>query len=277
MKRRLFIIGSTLLVCFSQIYAHPGVGIVQDSRGNIFYTDLIHVWKISPAGHKQIAVRNVHTHELALDQQDNLYGEDLQYEGEALNRWHHRIWKRSANGRVIDLIGQRRGFRTDFGFVWDKQGRQYWIDQETHPNRIRRKEPDGRISTITPSVALASHLNWLAVAADGRTLYISSSQKLYQIQETGESQLLLQQAGQTNWMGMWPDRTGQILIANFGERSVQAVTLQGGLTTIARLQAPWSPSGLLRDLNDNLWILEYSTTNQARVRRIDKQGHERVF
>jgi len=30
--------------------AHPGIGIVKDSKGNIFYTDLKQVWKISPDG-----------------------------------------------------------------------------------------------------------------------------------------------------------------------------------------------------------------------------------
>ena len=32
--------------------AHPSVGIVQDSRGNVFYTDLKQVWKIAPDGKK---------------------------------------------------------------------------------------------------------------------------------------------------------------------------------------------------------------------------------
>jgi hypothetical protein len=48
-----------------------------DSRGNFFYTDLSHVWKIAPSGAKSIALRGVHTHELYLDREDNLYGEHL--------------------------------------------------------------------------------------------------------------------------------------------------------------------------------------------------------
>jgi hypothetical protein len=41
--------------------AHPGVGIVKDNRGNLFYTDLEQVWKIAPDGKKSLAVPNVHT------------------------------------------------------------------------------------------------------------------------------------------------------------------------------------------------------------------------
>lgn len=32
------------------IWAHPGIGIVMDSKGNVFYTDLKQVWKIDPLG-----------------------------------------------------------------------------------------------------------------------------------------------------------------------------------------------------------------------------------
>jgi hypothetical protein len=36
----LFIMSSVLLM------AHPGVGIVVDSKGNVFNTDLYQIWKI---------------------------------------------------------------------------------------------------------------------------------------------------------------------------------------------------------------------------------------
>jgi len=42
--------------------AHPGVGIVVDSRGNVFYTDLEQVWMIDRAGRRSVTVPNVHSH-----------------------------------------------------------------------------------------------------------------------------------------------------------------------------------------------------------------------
>ena len=68
------------------VQAHPGVGIVQDSAGNIYYTDLKQVWKLAPDGKKSVAVPNVHTHELCLDGEDNLFGEHLWYEGDATKK-----------------------------------------------------------------------------------------------------------------------------------------------------------------------------------------------
>jgi len=61
--------------------AHPSVSIVIDSGGNVYYSDLEQVWRVAPDGSKTVAVPHVHTHELFLDPQDNLYGEHLWYEG----------------------------------------------------------------------------------------------------------------------------------------------------------------------------------------------------
>lgn len=91
----------SLLLATLTAYAHPGVGIVQDSCGNVFYTDLVHVWKITPDGKKSIAVRSVHSHELYLDAQDKLYGEHLWYEGDATKRWSHRIWCLKPDGTLV--------------------------------------------------------------------------------------------------------------------------------------------------------------------------------
>ena len=56
MRRFILSIG-ILLFGVLTLQAHPGIGIVQDTQGNIFYTDLVHVWKISPDGERNIAVR----------------------------------------------------------------------------------------------------------------------------------------------------------------------------------------------------------------------------
>lgn len=108
MNRLVLILFSTLISSFS--IAHPGVGIVQDSKGNIFYTDLKHVWKIQTDGKKSIAVQNVHTHELFMDEHDNLFGEHLWYEGEETDKWGHYVWRLSADGKFEKIIPDSEGF-----------------------------------------------------------------------------------------------------------------------------------------------------------------------
>src|SRR5688572_4814074 len=78
--------------------AHPAIGIVIDRSGNIYYSDLTHVWRVAPNGAKAIVVPNVHSHELYLDDQGNLYGEHVWYEGEKIDRWGHYVWRRNAAG-----------------------------------------------------------------------------------------------------------------------------------------------------------------------------------
>src|SRR5688572_33457006 len=78
------------LVVPNKSFSHPGVGIVKDSKNNIYYTDLQYIWKVSPDGKKTAVVSNVHTHELYMDPDDNLYGEHLWYNGERLNRSEER-------------------------------------------------------------------------------------------------------------------------------------------------------------------------------------------
>src|SRR5262245_329150 len=113
MKHRWPAVALFLLAAPTLALAHPGVGIVLDSKGVLYYTDLKQVWKLAPDGSKTVAVPGVHTHELWLDRQDNLYGEHLWYDGEDLDTWGHRVWRRRANGTIEDYIPARAGFRDD--------------------------------------------------------------------------------------------------------------------------------------------------------------------
>src|SRR6185436_5881641 len=100
----------TLIFISNISIAHPGIGVVEDSRGNIFYTDLEQVWKVAPNGVKSIAVPNVHTHELFLDENDNLFGEHLWYNGDATKTWGHYVWKFTKNGQFQKIIPNTNGF-----------------------------------------------------------------------------------------------------------------------------------------------------------------------
>jgi hypothetical protein len=116
-----------LLLVTATAFAHPGIGIVVDSKGNVFYTDLSHVWRIAPDGTKTIAVANVHTHELCTSTNRTLlYGEHLWYNGDALNTWGSRVWMRSPDGKVVDVVPSHPGFNDGFSFVRDAAGNSYF-------------------------------------------------------------------------------------------------------------------------------------------------------
>jgi hypothetical protein len=62
MKKIILIL--PILFIHTLMNAHPGIGIVKDSKGNIYYTDLAKVWKVTASGEKSVVVDRVHTHEL---------------------------------------------------------------------------------------------------------------------------------------------------------------------------------------------------------------------
>lgn len=253
--------------------AHPGVGIVMDRQGNVFYTDLVHVWRIAPDGRKSIAVRDVHTHELSIDSAGNLFGEDSEYLGG--ERWRHRVWRRAPDGRVTDVIPWRDGFWRQYGFVRDRAGAMYWVQCPERVCTIRRRTPDGRTSVVGPGVRFDHNINWIAPGAAG-SLYVVDGEDLRRIDREGRISTVARGVG-SGMMGLFPDGQGGLYVAVYGTRSIVRVSADGRRSTVARTPEPWSPSGVLAAPNGDLWILEYSTSNEARVRRIARNGRVTVF
>jgi DNA-binding beta-propeller fold protein YncE len=272
--RSRFFIYLLLLVPAIPASAHPGVGIVMDRQGNVFYTDLVHVWRIAPNGRKSIVVRNVHTHELGLDSAGNLFGEDSRYEGG--DRYRHRIWKRSPNGRITDVVPWHAGFWSEFGLVRDRVGTMYWVRcPERTTCTIRKRTPDGRITTVAPGLRFNTRINWIAAGPDG-SLYVVDGRDLRRITREGRVTTIAHNLGPAV-MGLWPDAQNNVYVAVYGNRAVMRVSQNGRAVTVARTPDPWGPSGMLVAPNGDLWILEYSTSNQARVRRVAVNGQISVF
>lgn len=275
-----------LLASISSVAAHPGVGIFMDGKGNVYYTDLRQVWKISPDGARSVAVPNVHTHELYVDPGGNLYGEHLWYEGEATDKWGHRVWRLGADGTLVDVIPARRGFRDDyedFHFVHDAKGNAYWVDRGD-PAIIRRRSPEG----IMTQVARASFqdIRWMTAAADG-TVYLVDLYDLVRVTPDGAARTVARDLADRIWsklffrdrhalMGLWTDAQGSVYVANFSGRVVKRVGPDGAVEVVAESPLPWSPTGGLVAPDGALWILEYSG-GAARVRRIGKDGRDAVF
>jgi len=264
--------------------AHPGIGIVKDSRGNIFYTDLKQVWKISTEGSKIVAVPHVHSHELFVDAEDNLYGEHLWYNGEKLDTWGHYVWCLHPNGKLDTVMGPGAGFLENYSFVRDVAGNMYWAER-FRISKIKKKTTAGKIETIAEGKF--KNIRWMYATANGIVYFIDLTD-LYKI-EPGKSTIMIAEginsstslfgpitSSQHDLMGIWTDKEDNIYVANFGGQVVKKIGVDGIVTKIAFSTAPWSPTGGVFDAQGNLWLLEYSTTNDARVRKIpgDELGNQ---
>ncbi|MBA2707946.1 MAG: hypothetical protein H0U59_09105 [Gemmatimonadaceae bacterium] len=283
-RRRSLVLIATLLIAPAAASAHPSVSVVIDSRGSVFYSDLIHVWRIAPNGTRSIAVRDVHTHELYLDSADNLYGEHLWYEGEASNKWGHRVWRRTADGRISIVIPATEGFLKNYSFVRDRTGSMYWAERGT-ATEIRRRSPDGRISVH--SRGPFTDVGWIVSALDG-TVYLIDSGALKRITPNGFSTTLSRSIAARSVrksnagphhsvMGLWLDRRGNVYVAVFGAAVVNRITPRGEVTTVVRSRAPWAPTGGAFASNGDLWLMETTITNKVRVRRITPSGESQTF
>jgi hypothetical protein len=258
---------------------HPGVGIVEDSRGNIYYTDLKQVWKIAPDGQKSVAVAGVHTHELCLDADDKLYGEHLWYEGDATKKWGHRVWRLAKDGTLSDVLAAREGFLNDYSFVRDRVGNMYWVDVEDR-HLIKKRTPDGKI---------AEHARfdfrdprWMTVKADDTLLLIDGGD-LLQVSTDGQVKTIAKKlsgqqpppaaASERHYqMGLWTDVAGSVYVAVSREHLVLKVEADGKRSVAARSPSGWSPSGGMFARDGSLWLLEYDGSNAVRARRVGGAG-----
>jgi hypothetical protein len=252
--------------------AHPGIGIVFDSRGNLFYTDLKQVWRVDAAGRKSVAVPNVHTHELYLDASDNLYGEHLWYNGERLNTWGWRVWRRSPDGKVSDVVPAHAGFNDTYSFVRDGAGNMYFAVREK--GEIRKRTPQGQIVTI-----VRGHfrdIRWMTATRSG-TVYLVDTVDLIEIRPDGEMRTLARNLSplvhdaaseRHRVMGVWVGPNGDVYVADYAERMVKRVSPRGGVSVVTRSPWPWSPTGGTFDRQGHLWLLEDNLILGVRVRRV---------
>ena len=284
---RILLRVAMLLACVAPALAHPGIGIVRDSRGNVYYTDLKQVWKVAPDGTKSVAVRDVHTHELYVDPENNLYGEHLWYEGDATKRWGHRVWRLAANGTLTDVIPARAGFRDDyddFHFVHDGQGAMYWADRGERTT-IRKRSAGGEVTTLV--AAPFRDVRWMTATSDG-TVYLVDQHDLVRIGPDGSMRTVATNLAERRRsflltrnahaiMGLWTDPAGNVYAAVSSDRQVKKVDRAGRVTVVSSGSLGWTPSGGLVAPNGDLWLLEYGTVNAVRARRIDSQGRSTVF
>jgi len=274
-----------LLLSSLCLWAHPGVGIVETSRGAIYYTDLKQVWRISPDGAKTIAVPNVHTHELYLDENDNLFGEHLWYNGERLDTWGYYVWKLSAAGKLEKVIPDTEGFRETYSFVRDHFGNMFWANRENSCQTLVRGDDNGHSERL--GSGCFENIRWMHVMKDG-TVVLVDFQDVKKVDKDGRVTLVGEKVANKSWLkstrdnqhsvlGIWSDGTGSLYTAISSERLVKKFSADGKESTVFKTTFPWSPSGGVVDAQGRLWILECNITNNVRVERVNANGTITTF
>lgn len=252
---------------------HPGIGIVKDKKGNIFYSDLEQVWKISTDGKRTIAVPNVHTHELYMDSAGNLYGEHLWYNGEQLNTWGHYVWSLKNDGSLTKVIEPKEGFLENYSFVRDDAGNTYWVER-WKVSRIKKKTPDGKV--VTFAEGRWGDVRWMFATTTG-IIYFTNWHNLYKVDSSGNVLLLANDIDRTkkeykeemhNLYGIWTDAQENIYVAIRSGEIIKKITPVGEVSVVYQSNKPWTPTGGVFDNDGNLWVLEFNL-GDVQVKKID--------
>lgn len=256
--------------------AHPGIGIVKDSKGNIYYSDLNQVWKISN-GRKSVVVPHVHTHELYVDTKDNLYGEHLIYEAGPPAKWYHYLWALRPDGRLDTVVNLREAYlRADYSLARDPAGNEYYTKQFTQTSATRHiyKRPAAGKESVFATGDFKG-LRWLHPQKDGSLLYVQHN-NVYKINPQGESRLLAKEIGNktpsfsfsgnavTVW-GVWPDSAGNVYAAVFSDQVVRKIQPDGQVVDYYKSGGNWAPAHGIFDNSGQLWLMESSDKNEIRV------------
>lgn len=276
MLRRALLIAGLAIAPTAPLRAHPGVGIVRDPRGFVFYTDLVQVWQIDPEGRRSIAVANVHTHELAIDSAGNLIGEEVRNTG---GGWQHRIWRRTPNGQISDVIRWTAGFWQDYGLTRDEAGNRYSVVCPERRCIMSKREPNGRMVVLARDTQFHYPVNWLIVGRSGE-VYFPDGPDLRKLDSDGRLSTVAARLGppdQNALMGLCLGSDGAIYVAVPSRRAVLRVTTAGRSSVAASSLAPWAPSGVLLDADASIWILEFDPENHVRVRHIQPGGSVRIY
>lgn len=262
------------------------MGIVMDSKGNVFYTDLVHVWKISAEGELSIAVKDVHTHQLHIDENDNLYGEHVWYEGEETDEWTYYVWCLDQEGELSQTIPPTRGFPVNNTLVRDSDGNSYFPVKSGDKEFLKIQSDQG--DTLNYSDESFNDIRWVFWSKPHQEVLLIDHLTLKSVNSEGRvkiiSDLLHDKApnhGDVNdrhyLMGVWTDKSMNIYTAAYGARKVKRISPDGTLETVYKSPVGWSPCGGLIDDQGKMWVMEFSVFNKTRVRKIIPGGKDKIF
>ena len=285
MNKLMFFMACCFLFA-SAIEAHPGIGIVMDDDGNVFYTDLTHVWKISPSGTRTIAVKNVHTHELYLDSNGDLYGEHEWYEGEATDKWGNYVWCLSKDGLLETVIPEVEGILDNTTLVRDQEGNSYWTNHSGNEDVLMKQTLDGRNRAFTSYKF--DDIRWMHYSKYDDNLYVVDHLAVKKIAPSGSVEILAADlkenipsfggvADRHYVFGLWIDRDSHVYVALYGAGKVKKISPSGEVTTIYVSKTGWAPCSGMMDKNGSMWIMEFSTRNTTRVRKIIPNGEDILY
>lgn len=288
--------------------AHPATGIVCDRAGNIYFSDLETIWKIDTSGKLSVfrpGVSGRHVHELAIDEQNNIYGADFSYESQ---KFISDIWKMTQAGKLEYLLDPTDNPPPGISIWRDRAGNNYLVDQNNHTKKqtlLLRRSPDGSVITLAGgayghadgkgSAAKFSSVGNLAFGPDG-SIYLTDGATVRRVALDGTVATLASRLNERttqdkptlfgnpdqNLTGIAVDAAGNVFAADSENRRLFKISREGKTDIVLRVDPPYFPNGVFAGPGGEVYVLEISFTppgswGAPRVRRLSADGTIRIL
>jgi hypothetical protein len=281
--------------------AHPASGIVVDSIGNIYFSDLETIWKLDAQGKLTVlraGERGQHVHELFIDEQDNIYGADVSY-NPATQGWISDVWRITPQNKFAYLLEPTENAPRGWSIWRDPAGNMYAVEQNNNTKTqtvVLRRTPDGVVTTLAGgayghadgrgNLAKFGSVGGIAFGKDGQ-LYLSDGPFVRRVamdgtvttlandllSRTSEDRPRLFAGRYGSLAGLATDDAGNVYVADSGNRRLLKVTKEGKAEVVFRSDPPYFPTGVATS-GSNVYVLEVgltlpNTSSGPRIQRIE--------
>jgi hypothetical protein len=263
-------------------YAHPGIGLVYDGDQTIYYTDLVHIWKLNTiTGEASIFLENLHSHELWLDEDGSLYGEHYWYD-QSNEVFKHYIWMATPDGQLNKISETIEGENDHFSFVRESISESYLTRPIDSYHELIRTDSNSIV--VFPDFTLQNP-EWMYQSSDSSVYILDRDfeRDVVQLNKVNFRSSTLDVLSQnlkigkfpfsmldhhSSVYGIWEDDQSNIYVALYGGRQVVQIDQDLNQETVFKSSFFWSPVNGVFDSNNNLWVMEASIRGKVRVRKV---------
>jgi hypothetical protein len=283
---KIILVTTISLLNLISVIAHPGWGIEHDSKGNLFFTDIVNktIWKLDTDGNLSAFSKEKWSHQLIIDDDDNIYICDEEYK--MGNGWNSVI-KISPDGEESYIIHPTKYGKEFSGtlIAIDENENVYF----EYRNKIYIKTLDDNPALyLNKDFKGITNLKYLK-----DKLYIVDKDEIFRIDRNKILSVIANNfinpnpqngayGGRYNWAaGIDLDEDGNLFIAYYGDSRVLKVLNNSSTDELYFSKGNWYPMGV-EYYKDHLYILEEGHASDdgltaLRIIKLNSDGKNEVL
>jgi len=269
------------LIAAAPAVAHPPYGLVADMAGNVYFSDLETVWRLSTDGRLSVFrphVPETHVHTLAVAPDGAIEGDQNHYDP-ATERFFSGLWRRAASGIERAIVPLVERPPPGMGVWQDTAGNRYtsqWLSTSDRRMVLLRRQANGRVEVLfdetggaaRPPQSSVESVGGMAFGTEG-SLFFANGGVLRRLAPDGTVTKMYDGGAGSSLRGLAAAPAGRVLAADMGAQAVLTLGADGTVSTLYRETAAWFPTAVAL-AGERLLVLEanadpYERENRVRV------------